>query len=266
MRILWAVFLLLTATLAQADTSIIDTFHEPQTHCSYGMAYPYSSCDVIGNEATYDIQSLSASFNGNTTDIRILLNYGNPNLNYAGGSLNQFTDENLALGIGDLLFFNPTNWDGTAKNQPAYQYGVPLANRGSFVAGDVYQVGNGISTETADQAIHNTGYYYRRNQVVWLTGTPSPAGTGGTVVVKDYGDGITAAKYEVDLTFTDPAGFLQNLRSSGQIGISFASADCANDIVMGTVSAPEPGSVALFGSMCLLLFPVLRKIGHRRAH
>ena len=241
------VLVIFTAGLLRADSTILDTFHQPQTNCSYSLSSPYSNCDVIGDESKYDIEKITAEINGATTTVKLFFNYG------GGSSLAPFTDVGLTLGVGDLFFFNPAHPDD-------YLYGVPLHDRGAFAAGDVYKIGSGITTLTADNIIHNTGYYYRRNEQVWLGGNGAPIQTG-TVSVKNHGNGTDAANYEVDMTFSNPAGFLPNLGFNGNVGLAFASANCGNDVIKGTVSAvPEPGSVLLLGSMFLLLLPAMKRL------
>jgi LPXTG-motif cell wall-anchored protein len=52
------------------------------------------------------------------------------------------------------------------------------------------------------------------------------------------------------LQTNDPTFY--NLVTNGGLGFSFASADCANDVLSGTFAAPEPSSLALAAGGLLL--------------
>lgn len=241
-------FLFLACITCPAGT-IYDTFDQSQAGgCNYSFTPPYSSCDVIGDPALYDIQKATVEIADNWATVTIYFNYG------GGITLQPFTD-GIQLSVGDLFFYAPSD-PGT------YLYGVPLSSHGGFIADDLYQVGGDTTLLTADDIIDNTGYYYRRDQDVWLGGSGSPETIGLPVQVVDYGNGVTNALYAATLEFPVPAGFTTSVIQNGQIGISFASAYCGNDIIEGTLdAAPEPGMLPLMAAGVAMLagFGALRR-------
>jgi hypothetical protein len=175
--------------------------------------------------------------------------------NYGGGiTLQPFTD-GIPLAVGDLFFYAPSDPGN-------YLYGVPLSSHGGFTADSLYKVGGDTTLLTADAIIGNTGYYYRRDQDVWLGGSGTPETTGLPVQVANYGDGVSNALYAVTLEFPVSADFTASVIQNDQIGIAFASADCGNDVLAGsTDAAPEPGMFPLLagGSALLLVSGILRR-------
>lgn len=232
----------LACARAESISTLSDVFGESQAGCIYYTNAPYSTCDVIGSPSTFDIEKAEVSIDSDVTRVRLFMNYG------GGAGLSPF-HEALDLSIGDLFFYNPAHpgW---------YSYGVPLHSHDAFTAGNVYQIGGGIVTRTAQEVLRSTDYYYRRDQIVWLASSVpvSASQSGGSVSVAPYGDGVHDARYSVTIQFTNPAGFYQNLLSNGEIGIDFSAATCANDVIRGTVIAnPEPGSgILLIGGGLIL--------------
>jgi hypothetical protein len=241
-------FLLLGCVTCPAGT-IYDTFDQSQAGgCSYSFAPPYSNCDVIGDPALYDIQKASVEIADNWATVTIYFNYG-------GGITLQPFDDGIELSVGDLFFYAPSD-------PGSYLYGVPLSSHGAFTADDLYRVGGDTTLLTADDIIHNTGYYYRRDQDVWLGGSGRPETIGLPVQVVDYGDGVSNALYAATLEFPVPADFVTSVIQNGQIGMSFASAFCGNDVLEGTTdAAPEPGVFPLLagGAAMLAGFGMLRR-------
>jgi hypothetical protein len=84
-------------------------------------------------------------------------------------------------------------------------------------------------------------------------GTKVSNGTG--VTVANFGNGTTSAAYVVTVSFQTTSAFLTAVENStDQIGILFSSADCANDVIQGTVTVPEPESLALIaGGLGMLI-------------
>jgi len=195
---------------------------------------------VIGNPALFDIQQATVNVGNGWATVTIDFNYG------GGITLQPFTD-GTPLAVGDLFFYAPSDPGN-------YLYGVPLSSHGGFTADSLYQVGGDTTLLTADNIINNTGYYYRRNQDVWLGGSGTPETTGLPVQVVDYGNGVSNALYSATLEFPVSADFVATVIQNGQVGISFASAYCANDVIQGTVSAtPEPGMFPLLAAGTVML-------------
>ncbi len=241
-------FLLLGCVTCPAGT-IYDAFNQSQAGgCSYSFAAPFSSCDVIGDPALFDIQKASVEIANGWATVTIYFNYG------GGITLQPFSD-GIPLAVGDLFFYAP----GDPGN---YLYGVPLSSHSGFTADDLYKVGGDTTLLTADGIIHNMGYYYRRTQDVWLGGKGLPETIGLPVQVADYGNGVSNALYAATLQFPVSADFVASVIQNDQVGISFASAYCANDVIEGTVSAvPEPGMFGFLsaGAAMLAGFGMLRR-------
>jgi hypothetical protein len=233
-------FLLLGCAACSAGT-IYDAFNQSQAGgCNLSLSAPFSSCDVIGNPALFDIQQASVHITDNWATVTLYFNYG------GGITLQPFVD-GVPLAVGDVFFYAPSD--------PAnYLYGVPLSSHGGFTADNLYKVGGSTTLLTADAIIHNTGYFYRRTEDVWLGGSGSPVATGLAVQVANYGNGVSNALYAATLSFPVSSDFTDSVIQNGQVGISFASADCGNDVLVGTVSAsPEPGMFPLLAGGAALL-------------
>jgi hypothetical protein len=233
-------FFLLGCVTCQAGT-IYDTFDQSQAGgCNNSLAAPFSTCDVIGNPALFDIQKADVHVADGWATVTIYFNYG------GGITLQPFTD-GIPLAVGDLFFYAPSDPGN-------YLYGVPLYSHGGFTADDLYRVGGDTTLLTADEIIDNTGYYYRRTQDVWLGGSGSAETTGLPVQVVNYGDGVSNALYAATLKFPVSADFMTSVIQNDQIGIAFASADCGNDVLEGTTTAsPEPGVFGLLAAGTAML-------------
>jgi hypothetical protein len=231
--------------VCQANT-LTDPFNQPQNNCNYSATAPYSACDVIGDPQLYDIQMATLTPGGGMLTVMIYLNTGavqqNNNNQLVLGS---FSDAGVTLMPGDLLFYNPnTVYDPSDPNTTQYlQYGIPLVSHGSFAAGGLYSITGGTTVETAEQALNYSSDYYRRDEAVLMDGAGT-ALTTGSVSVATYGNGTTNAQYVITVTVPTTSAFM-SLVSGGQIGLLFSSADCGNDVIQGSVGAPEPSSALL---------------------
>jgi hypothetical protein len=241
-------FLLLGCVACQAGT-VYDTFGQSQAGgCGYSFTPPYSTCDVIGNPALFDIQQASVEIGGGWATVTIDFNYG------GGITLQPFTD-GIQMAVGDLFFYAPSDPGN-------YLYGVPLSSHGGFTADSLYRVGGDTTLLTADEIINNTGYYYRRNQDVWLGGSGTAETTGLPVQVVDYGDGVNNALYAATLQFPVSSDFVASVIQDDTLGIAFASANCGNDVLEGTTTAsPEPEMFPLMaiGAVMLAVSGALRR-------
>lgn len=250
---------LLSAACCSAGT-LTDTFGQSQSNCNLSYAAPYSSCDVIGNEALYDIQAANVSVNNGIATVMIYLNSGAVQNVNGQLTLGPFSDAGVTLIPGDIFFYKPTTvYDPSDPNTIQYlQYGIPLTSHGTFTAGDLYSISGGISTETAQTALDYSSDYYRRDETVLMTGSGTAVSTG-SVSVTNNGNGTTGAQYLITVSVPVTSGFL-SLDPNGQIGLLFSSADCGNDVIQGTVSTgiqiqsvPEPGPAVLMLTGVVLL-------------
>jgi hypothetical protein len=244
--------ILLSAAWCSANT-LTDPFGQSQSSCNLTIDTPYSTCDVIGDEMRFDIEAATFSSSNGIATLMIYLNSGAVQNVNGKLTLGSFSD-GVTLVPGDVFFYNPTSvYDPSDSNTIQYlKYGVALTNHGSFTAGGLYSIGGGISTETAQTALNNdTADYYRRDETVLMTGSGTPVSSGAVSVALN-GDGKTSAQYAITITLPSTTG-LSSIESNGQIGLLFSSADCGNDVIQGTVGAPEPGPVVLILTGLVLL-------------
>ncbi len=229
-----AILALLACGVCAADT-INDIFHQSQTNCVNTLTPPFSNCDVIGSEAQFDIQKAEVSVSQAWIDVTLYTNYG------GGPTLGSFVVGSLTLHPGDLFFYDPAN-------PFSYRYGAPLVDHGGMTAGNLYAVA--APPLTAFGLLQSVGDYYRPPQQVWLAPGSPLASTGTGVEVIDRGLSDIQAQYAISINIPTPAtAFWQNVLSSGQVGIEFASAICANDVLAGVAvtGIPEPDPITLFG-------------------
>jgi hypothetical protein len=253
-------FLLFGAAICSAGT-INDTFNGSQSNCNYSGAPPYSQCDVIGDKSLFDIQSASVTVNGSTgfTSITLNSNLGGVTPQNGNLTLGSFSDSGQTLTPGALFFYassnnaavsdflNPSVTDFAnpqANIEPYLTYAVPLVSTGNLIAGDLYQIANTSSIETASQALGSpSGVYYRDNlPVLFTSGTLVATGNGVSVSTL----GGNNAEYAVSLSFTAPSGTVLT-NGSGNVGLLWSSADCGNDYIQGNINTgvPEPSSFVL---------------------
>jgi len=167
-------------------------------------------------------------------------------------------------------FFFDFDLDGT------YEYGVDLSyGGGGFFSAGVYSLTSWITSEdifhdqilsSSDPNIPDTGAYYGGwmanggNEIAVDFDLTSQSG-GNTFVGAASGvsrteDGGGSGIYQYSFTLEDTV--LQAMGvDSGSFAFLFGTAECGNDVVMGTV--PEPATIMLFGIGLLGLSAVGRK-------
>ena len=242
--------ILMTLAQCQASTIINPLFGQVQNNCDYSDTPPYGNCEVIGTPDLYDIQAASVTINSSDTllTVMIYLDSGAVQVN----SNNQLVlgpfNDGVTLIPGDIFFYNPTTvYDPSDPATSAYlQYGIPLVNHGSFVAGNLYNITGSTSVETAQQALNNVAGYYRLDEDVLMTGTGTALTSGSVSVASNGGNGTTSALYVVTVTVPITTAF-SSVVSNNQVGILFSWADCGNANIQGTVGteAPEPSPALL---------------------
>jgi hypothetical protein len=252
MRYLSAVWLLAAgAPWCLADV-IIDPFHAPQVGCNLSITTPFSLCDVIGDRALYDIEKVDASIYPISVALTLYFNYG------GGITLQPYDDGGGVLGVGDVLFYDPsepkTLHYNSKKAYPKYRFGVALHDHDGLIAGNLYKIPDPDSLQTAFGILASNQFYYRRTEPVWMPASAQLAAPGKGVSVVTNGNGITSAQFAATIGFIPTLEFLA-LASLGEIGIAFASAACANDVLAGTalVRLPEPGTLLTIAAGIALL-------------
>jgi hypothetical protein len=257
MRVVLIAGLLLATGLAGIAGTVTDPFGGP-SNCSFSMSPSYDGgCDVIGNPADYDIQRAELSVNSNWVSLDLFFNFGN-------STLSNFNDHGLLLSAGDVFFYNPNDPNTTTymdlaghkSSFPVFQFGVPLVEHNGLKPGDLYRIGyasDPTPLQTADDMLHNSGFYYRRNQPVWMPAGSSLEKGGSGVTVSPFGNGSTDGLYQVTIGFVPTADFLA-MTSSGSLGIQWAVALCGNDVLNGSVPVtpnPEPGTMVMLAGGAL---------------
>jgi hypothetical protein len=223
-QLLWSCFLVCASV--QAAYALPVTFTDP-----YGGQNNSgnTNADVMGALGRFDIESVTftqLNAGGGTAGIRF-------NYNFGDATLAPYSFLTTTLEVGDLLF----SVGGT------YRYGVALISHNGLVAGKLYSI---LGTQSSDDYLGASGLNYAHNIAVRMNPTGAVVIGDGTVATQNIGG------YELlsTLNFTPSVSFLADLNSSG-LGVEFASAVCANDIVHGYLpptSVPEPSTWLLFAS------------------
>jgi hypothetical protein len=215
-----------------------------------------ASYDVIGDRMKFDIQGASVNITPTLVTADLYLNYG------GGASLSEFNfDKTLKLDIGDLMFYN--------ANSTAPAYAVPLASHAgspnggpsgnTLTAGSLYSINDSSGYLTAQQVLNTNSYTYRPSVIVWARDDGNKSVTQlstGTVTVSNYGDGVSNALYDVNVSFVPTSDFVLASTKAG-FGFNFASATCGNDIASGYI--PEPMTFLYMGSGLLAIGLFRRK-------
>ena len=252
------ILLLFLCAVTCSATTLLDPFNV----CYTGSTV--CGGDVIGNPLNYDIQmatmtvAADSGHTGDTVTVSLYFDSGAVTGSGSGMSLGSFSDAGLSLIVGDLFFYSGDQV-GDPSDPTGTLYAVPLDTVGrTFTAGALYQV---TTDETASQALGNpTGVTYRPAETVLMTAGTLEHTTGNSpVTVAKTGDNgtTTGPLYEVTVSFDTTSTSFMSLVKGGQIGILFSSADCANDVIEGTVpvtTTPEPQSLALIaGGLGMLI-------------
>jgi MYXO-CTERM domain-containing protein len=203
-------------------------------------AYPNAPGDVIGDWDKFDVKSVTVTNNTTAKSFLATLefNYGAANIAQA------FSVSGSPLYVGDLFF---------TKNS-SIRYGVALVTHGGALAGRLFGLGAGDIRLSDSFMSGNSNYGTGR--AVRMTDTVTMALTGGAGETPDGLVTVTGprtitssqTKFKVDIAFdynVASAGFQMFLNdvAAGVWGISFSSATCGNDVLVGHV--PEPGTWAL---------------------
>lgn len=250
--------MLLLSCFAKADVvNLIDDFNNPALDCTPAEAPGgFTSCDVVGDRADFDIEKAHINFNATATTIDYYLNFNNGAVNLATNTLSGFTDGGVNLLPGDILF---TGAGG------AY-FGIAMSSHDGLTAGALYQL---FTPVTAQVALGNPDAYYRNSRYVLIDNSPaSPNPTfvanANSFTVSANGNGsTTGAEYKVSIALSAAGSqFLwdQANANGGSLNVFFQSADCGNDTLDGTLAASEPMDFSIaFGACGLIALAAYRR-------
>jgi hypothetical protein len=220
----------------------------------------FQNCDVVGAKTDFDIQKAVFQYSANSLSLDIYTNYRNSNV----APLSAFAVGSVSLPVADLFF-------GTSAGM---LWGVPLVTHGAFQAGNVYALGNGVSTLTAQGVLGaQPSAYFRRNRIVYMSGNSTAAaqnnrGTGTVTVLSTGKNGTSTgqnpgAEYIIRVQLSQQAA--QNVLAAafdrdGIVAANLQLLACGNDILDGSFVVPEPSSWMLMGVVAAGLgFGVWRK-------
>lgn len=264
------VVLMVIAGAAQlpADQIIMDTAY-PYAGSPNGSGPASQSTDVIGLYKNFDIQKIVFEIDWqNSITAELYYNYHN-GTDLTLANYKPISGNNTWVGVGDLLF----DLNGL------YKYGVPLVNHDSLTAGNLYELSGPDGTHEkngvydSDHFMNGSGLYWRGDvfsggtqQLVRIAGNAGKTlvGTGSAATV--LANPAYPAEVKTTLTFTPTSmDFWNDFAVNGRLSVHFASAYCANDVINGTIYAPEPDSYFLLGAGLLILGGLVRR-AERRTH
>ena len=189
--------------------------HNPAVTCCSG--------DVIGELGGFDIESITftqwspSSIKG---DIKFNYNFGDATL--ADYVFDPAHPSGSGLKVGDLLF----SVGGTFK------YGMPLVSHDGLTAGSLYSITHVLTSN--DFGLDSSRYIWRFNTPVRIDPIGSTLLTTGSVSTSNIGF------YEVDANFNlVPGSSFYTEFSNNAMVVQFASAICANDVLMALIEAPS---------------------------
>jgi len=233
----------------KADLVTIPDPYQGQNNSGSGPAS--LAADVIGAYSEFDVDRIIfTSLSSNNISAQVRFNHsvqGQPTL--PDLTLHSYYFAPFTLPVADLLF----DVNGT------YTFGVPLVSHDGLAAGSLYQM---LSARTSNDYLSGNGYFWRFNTPVAINPSGATLLNAGAAPVTI---GLGYAEVQTTISFTPNADFWNDLTGPG-LSVHFASAVCANDVLDGNIHvAPEPGAIMLFGTILLLIVPILRRqLGAKR--
>lgn len=252
-RITWLALTVLTMALIQpagaVPTTIVDDYEGSDGH-GYG--------DVIGSTSNFETTSMDVSLSGKMLTVSILTTFAGKGDNLLFDGLSG----GKGIGYGDLFLGSSWTPYGTAPytgddtyTGSTWSYGFSLDDRwmseGTAGTGTLYSLNNAVSDN--DTATNNnpdallsedfmTGGTYRDGQEVAVNVTEDRILNGDITAIAGSSSwsidtSASRVNFMIDLTGTD-------LLLGDEIALHWGFT-CANDVIEGAYSVPEPGILAL---------------------
>jgi hypothetical protein len=220
--------LLILPVFLMAGSAMAFTIDDPvipgENHSSW-------TADRIGG-IIFELYGIDVSFSGNDLLIDIYTNYTGP---HQVGSWVTFAGD-LALDV-----------DGTG-----YNYGVAFTDNEGLLVGKCYE----NATWNLSNGYAPSGYIYHIDQIVTLeSGTATSLMSSVVWNPWDTESSDAIADWQIHVEIED----FRDLVTAPELGIFYATANCANDYGEGQVPIPEPATMLLFGSGLIGLAGLGRK-------
>lgn len=202
------------------------------------LGFDRSGYDIIGSHDIYDITSMNVTFSGSLMTVLINTFY------------DEDTDGNDNIDYGDL-FISTNGWNpnGTAANRYATdEFGI-----GDGTTGEVWEyafdtdagVLREISAPSDVELVDANERSWRNGQEILVSGNARALQTRSSFDDSKAGKSLT---YVIDFAsiWADEGTGQKEFDPDYEIGLRWQMT-CANDVIEGSASVPEPASLALLG-------------------
>ncbi|GAB4345474.1 MAG: hypothetical protein Kow006_02710 [Gammaproteobacteria bacterium] len=242
-RFFYTALMLLASTSASSEV-IFDTYIGGSPTSS-----SYTNRDVIGDPRLFDTTGIEVSRSGSVVTFDIYTNFaGRSGQLFDSYTTDPETGAPTGIGYGDLFLsdsWSPFGSDGyagdNATNGTHWSYGLVLDDRFGNSGGDLtlYELNGSSNTQNAllsDDFMVGSAIWRSPQEVAINTASETVSSVG---VVGSWSVGEGYIRLTADLGLT-------NLLSGGELAFHWAMT-CANDVIEGSASVPEPSSLALLG-------------------
>ncbi|HCW91017.1 MAG TPA: PEP-CTERM sorting domain-containing protein [Marinobacter sp.] len=229
-------------TIGVASGAAAYTINDTGSAAFYGQGAPG---DVLGG-GSYQVQGMDVSHDQDYLYVTVSTNFGEANnVRYDFGDLfidvDGWNPDGVAANYTDDTFVNQSVWDYAVLASNDREAGAPDSKfgYGGLSVGDLMDL-NGADLLTSNEvsaAWNNSGV--RMDQEVGYQSGGADAGDAGVTI--DTSSAINTLSFQIALSDIG----LQDAKHQ-EIGLRW-SMTCANDIVEGSYTVPEPGTLALLG-------------------